>query len=412
MHRLHDGPKAHAGTEKPSLLERKRSREARCRNQISTKRQRKSEALKAQRERQKAAAQTTADLVKLLQERRANQRPADLHKRLSELLWQGGVRESARRVLLKAPRGLGLVGDGTPLPTAANGHGKRVCECKRSVQCECPRQWPDPDATRGYDSYRAHYFYGYNLYEIGALTPKGSHLPLMVRINPNNRVDHLASADALEDLGKLLRDDHPDLLEARFYVADCGHDALANHQHIASWGLRPIIPLRGKAPAQHPTREVLLSQRAVPLCQAKIEMSSWGTRREDCAQFICPVKAKKLKRCPLAPDTQPAWLCEPETRTGPVVAIPVADDPRLFPVVPRNAPAYERLYAQRSSCERSNSIKKQALNLQACRHRRMSFWAIRSTLCALLQHPRVWVKDIHAATWLRNLCQLSCAQAA
>ena len=412
LHRLHDGPRAHRGSERESELERRRSREQRKRNQPERRRTGKAARKNEQQNLVARAKDATAKLVKVLRDRRENQRPEDLTKRLSELLWRCGVIESARRGLLRFPRELPLLGDGTPLPTAACGHGRRVCACPRAKKCDCARIWPDPTATRGYDSFRDLYYFGYNLYEIGT-TSDGAHLPLYLRLNPANRVDHLTGAEALEDLCKLMRDDFPDILSPRFFVADCGHDALANHEHVRSWALRPIIPLRGEAPAEHPEREkLLLSPRAVPLCEAKVEMAAWGTGGPETALFVCPVKANKLEKCPLAPPEQPGWRCEPNSAFGPTVALKVDDNPRLFPVVPRNSPAFTRLYALRSSCERSNSIKKQALGLLRCRHKRWSFWLIRSYCAALLQHARVWVRDIDAQQWLRDLVAGACARAA
>lgn len=411
-HRLHDGPREHRGIVRESELERRRSRETRKRNQPGRRRTSKAEKKKEQQELIAQAKDATAKLVKHLRSCRENRRPEDLAKRLSNILWSCGVRQSVQRGLLEIPRGLPLVGDGTPLPTAASGHGKRVCDCPRAKKCDCERIWPDPTATRGYDSYRDLFYYGYNLYEIGTVSV-GAHLPLFLLLNPANRVDHLTGAEALDDLCKLMRDDFPNLIAPRFFVADCGHDALANHEHIRSWNLRPIIPLRGEAPAVHPGRDDLpLSPRAVPLCQAKVEMAAWGTGGPETALFVCPVKAKKLEKCPLAPPEQPGWLCEPNSEYGPAVALKVDDNPRLFPIVPRNSPAYTRNYAQRSSCERSNSIKKQALGLLKCRHKRWSFWLIRSYCAALLQHARVWVRDLDAQLWLRALVAGACARAA
>lgn len=412
FHRLHDGPRQHRGTERESELLRRAAREKRGRNQPEHGRRSKSEKKREQQDIAAQAKDATAKLVKLLGDRRLMRRPEDLVKRLHALLWSCGVIESARRQLLEIPRGVPLIGDGTPLVTAANGLGRRVCDCPRAKKCDCERLWPDPTATRGYDSYRDKFYFGYNLYEIGTVSG-GSHLPLMLRLNPANRVDHLTSAETLEDLHKLLRDDFPGVLTPRFFVADCGHDALANHEHLRALGLRPVIPLRGEAPAQHPNRpKVLLSPRGVPLCKAKVEMAAWGTSGDDTAQFICPVKANKLAKCPLAPDEQPDWLCEPESAWGPGVSLNVNDNPRLFPIVPRNSPAFERLYKLRSSCERSNSIKKQALKLEDCRHRRWSFWFIRATCAALLQHARVWVRDLDPKVWLRELIASSFALAA
>ena len=117
--------------------------------------------------------------------------------------------------------------------------------------------------------------------------------------------------------------------------------------------------------------------------------------------FVCPVKAKKLESCPLAPE--PGWLCQPETKLGPVVNLNTKDDPRLFPEIARNSPTHKRIYKLRTGCERSNSRKKQAHDLERCRHRRQSLWLIRTTFAALCQHAKVWVQGIDVRAFVRGL---------
>ncbi|MEW6242783.1 MAG: hypothetical protein AB1497_00635 [Bacillota bacterium] len=54
------------------------------------------------------------------------------------------------------PTSLTLSGDGTSLRTGTNPYGVKVCDYhKRGIcRCSCPRRYPDPDATWGWDSYR------------------------------------------------------------------------------------------------------------------------------------------------------------------------------------------------------------------------------------------------------------------
>jgi hypothetical protein len=61
--------------------------------------------------------------------------------------------------------------------------------------------------------------------------------------------------------------------------------------------------------------------------------------------------------------------------------------------VPRNSARHAELYALRSGCERSFSVKKERFRLEDARHRRWSFWIIRLYLIAVLQHARAWVVD-------------------
>ena len=79
------------------------------------------------------------------------------------------------------------------------------------------------------------------------------------------------------------------------------------------------------------------------------------------------------------------------------------DNPRLFPPISRNSATYAKLYATRTSCERSNARKKQGYELLACGHRRSSFWKIRLTLMAILQHASARVKGLSANDLMNRL---------
>jgi len=347
----------------------------------------------------------TERLVQQLQEARDRGNPDDLTERLGRILLECAVLESAERGLLGDVSALITTGDGSPLPTAADGHGKRVCDCDESARCDCPRVYSDPDAAWGWDHYREVYYYGYSFYEV-SVTSEGRDLPLTIELNPANESDHTASVKAMDRLHKRLRS-HAPSFGIDIFIADAGHDSLAEHRFHQSWSVRPVIPLANKAPASHPSRgEVSLSERGVPLCQAGIEMVPWGSAGRGSRRrplFLCPVGAKKRARCPLAPAEEPEWSCRPDLKRGPAVTVSPEEDPRLFPQIPRNSERYQELYRLRSGTERSNSLKKGAYALPSCRHRRWSFWLIRLYLAALLQHARAWVAELDARRFVAQL---------
>ncbi|MCB9762269.1 MAG: hypothetical protein H6739_20890 [Alphaproteobacteria bacterium] len=387
LHRLHDGPLREGVAIRPSALERRRAESAQP---------------GWERRKGKPEKNATAKLVDALRARRSSGNPDDLLGRLTRILWTCGVEVSVRRGLLEDIEALIVAGDASPLVTAANGHGRRVCSCPRTARCDHDRVWSDPDAKRGYDAYRDRYDFGYHSYEL--LAPVDGHdLPLLVRLDPADHSEHRACALAIEQLGKLLRDERH-RFGLSVFIADAGHDARANHAHAMDWGMRPVIPLRSDVPAVHPTRpDIALSPRAIPLCQAGAEMAAWGTGGPNQSVFLCPVKANKLERCPLAPDGEPDWRCQPETKWGPVLNMNVHDNPRLFPLIARNSAGYRKLYKKRTGCERSNDEKKSKLKLEAARHRRWSFWLIRLNLLALLQHARAWVSKLDARAFVEGL---------
>jgi len=315
-----------------------------------------------------------------------------------------GVMESAKRGLLGDLSALELAGDGSPMPTAADGNGTRVCECKARTHCECDRRYSDPDARWGYDSYRKHYFFGHHLYEL-ATHHNHLDLPIYVRLDPGNETDHTASLKAVEWTIKYSRD-HTQDANINVFIGDKGHDSKSAYQYYYNLDISTVIPLSGKAPAAHPTRkELKLSKRGIPLCQAGIEMASrgsGGTGKNKTILFSCPLRAKKIETCPLSPPKDSHWHCT-GMKFGPVVAIKSSDDLRLFPKIARNSARYRRLYAKRSGTERNNNVKKSGYRLLECRHRRASLWHIRIVLAALMQHAKAWIAGQDPISFIHSL---------
>ena len=371
LHRLHDGPirRTCDHQERPSEAERRRAASPRPlqRNECPPAPPARKRGRPKGKKRDKSAvaapvvdASATAKVVAELAATASSANPNDLLERLSAILVAVGVAVSLARGLLGDSGQLAVCGDGSPLVTGASRYGKRTCDHPKATRCECPPVFADPDARMGWDSYREKFFFGHHFYELIA-NGGGHDLPLAIRLDPGQTSDYTASVMTLD---RLLKTARALPLTLRYFVADAGHDGEANYRYCLERGIRPVIPLRGKAPATHPKREdITLSPRGIPTCQAHVEMTSRGSAGEHRKVFACPVKTGAMKQCPLAPADEPGWLCQPATKHGPVVAVDVRLNPRLCPSVPRNSVTYTTLYKRRSGCERSNSVKKVTFKL-------------------------------------------------
>lgn len=396
LNRLHDGPRrpvpGQALPERPSHTERRR---AQAPVPPGTKPQKKEEV--------KTNETLTARIVKELEAAKDQKRGVDLLQRLADILLHVAVRPSAERGLLGEPDTIVAHGDGSALMTGADPHGQKTCEHDRFTRCTCPRVWTDPDAAWGYVASLDRYFYGHHFYEI-SVSHRGHNLPLALRLDPGNASDFAQSLWTLDAMQKQWREAKLDW-KLGVFIADAGHDAEPIYRYLNDRGITPVIPLRDQGPARHADRpELTLSPRGVPMCEAGVEMTPWGTAGSNhVPSFICPFKAGKLTCCPKAPESDPEWSCRPGTKYAPVVTVPSADNPRIFSPLPRNHPRWTEYMALRSGCERSNSIKKNGLKLEQAGHRRASFWLIRLHLCAVLQHARAWVASASklAKSWLR-----------
>lgn len=408
LHRLHDGPRrvvpGEPLPERPSVTERRRA-------QAPVK-----PSEKPKKAQEKKTNETmTARIVKELEAMKDHKRPADLLQRLADLLLILAVQPSAERGLLGDTQHMVAHGDGSSLTTGADSHGHKVCEHGPFERCNCPRLWTDPDARWGYVASVDKYFYGHHFYEI-SVSNRGRDLPIALRLDPGNTSDFAQSLWTLDAVEKQWKEHGLEWKMATF-VADAGHDAEPIYRYLADHAITPVIPLRDQGPARHPDRpELTLSPRGVPMCEGGVEMAANGTAGSNHANlFICPFKAGKLRRCPIAPESDPGWSCRPELKFGPAVTIPSNDNPRIFAPLPRNSPEWARLMALRSGCERSNSAKKNGLKLEQARHLRASFWLIRLHLISIVQHARAWVASMRPKAWLRAFLdtgELSLAAAA
>jgi len=389
-HRLHDGPYRPrcAHEERPSETERRRATTA------QPKRETAAAAKRAGRPRQPIA--TAASVVDDIASRASQALPDDCASRFNQLLHLVAVVPSARSGALGDLGRMQVACDTSILPTGAEIHGSKACEHPRFERCACDRVYSDPDATVGYDANGDRTYFGHRFAEI-TCGSSGHDLPLSIELNTANVPDVVAGPLAFERLTKTMASTVPGAAIATA-VLDAGFDAEAVHAYLVGLGINPVIPLKKAAPAHHPTRpELVLSARAVPMCAAGVEMAPAGSAGVGKKMFTCALRVGRLDRCPLAPAGAENWHCRPDLKVGPSVAINIKDNPRLCPKIARNSDDYARLCKTRTTCERSNSMKKVKFKLLSARRRRKSGWHFMLTGIAVLQHALAWQDDAGAA---------------
>lgn len=208
-------------------------------------------------------------------------------------------------------------------------------------------------------------WFGYNLH---LLVDSQYELPLAFKLTS-------ASANDSPELPKLLdklADRHPDLIQqANYLSADKGYDSQANHQAaFDEHGIRPIIDKRNdwkespELPRQLRPKEVdtiFHNARGDVLCrcrdgaaeeignyEAMVYQGYEDNRR--CLKYRCPAAAKGI-------ECSQRDLCNGGSHTahGRIVRVPIDQDMRMFPPVPRNTKTWKEEYNKRSAVERVNS---------------------------------------------------------
>lgn len=308
---------------------------------------------------------------------------------------------SAQRGLLGNLQALVLCGDGACLPTGASPHGQPTCDCRaqRIFHCDHDRFSTEPTATWGYDSYREVYFFGHRYCQHCVVTPEHT-LPLQVLLAPGHTSEYTLGPTSLDRLFKACTaHDLPVTVWAAVY--DAGLDAYGIYRFLNAKHIAPVIapnPRRGKHPRPTGTAPQV-TEDGVPLCPAGLPM-----RRHSADAFRhriyyhCPVKR------PTRHEGQLHWvarvdacrrqvLCQPDTRMGPVGYVRTADDPRLYPPLPRDSAAFKALMTQRTGCERSNSLNKVTYRLAERPCRSATHVLVRLYLASLLEHAQVWLAE-------------------
>ena len=254
-----------------------------------------------------------------------------------------------------------LVVDSTDIKAFSNGHRRR--------KSDPDARWGAKGITEGKQEQGKkrdlYYWFGYKLH---LLVDGIYELPVSFSLTPANESDTQQMPVLLEK-AKLKRPE----VKADAIIADKGYDSQKNYQLIyEEYSASPIIPIKERAGMQLPD---ICNARGTPTCSCGLEMAFWG-RDGNYLKYRCPQVVGKGVCSDLSPCTHSTY--------GYVLKLPIKDDVRRHPPIPRETKKWGRLYSLRTSVERVNSRLKELLGLRKLTVRGMMKVLTRSLLSLLV----------------------------
>ncbi len=262
-----------------------------------------------------------------------------------------------------------LVADSTDIIAWSNGH--------RSHPSDADARWGTKNAShqggtvvsdeKGGKKEALYRWFGYKLHLlIDALTE----LPVSFVVTPANEADTV-ELPALLEKAKLKPPEAK--ADKTTVITDKGYDSQKNNELIYTiYGAIPIIPIREREGAQ---LEGICNAKGTPTCGCGLKMVFWG-RDGNYLKYRCPDVLGKATCKDLSPCTPSAYGC--------VVKLPIGDDVRRHPPVPRETKKWGRLYKLRTGVERVNSRLKDPLGLRRITLRGIVKVTVRSILSLLV----------------------------
>jgi IS5 family transposase len=257
-----------------------------------------------------------------------------------------------------------LVVDSTDIKAYSNGHRRNKSDLDARWGAKRAGGQPQlaPGAGKRHDLY---YWFGYKLHLV---VDAAYELPVSFTVTPANESD----TQQMEVLLAKAKTERPQA-RPEAVIADKGYDSGRNSQLVYStYHSAPIIPIIEKPGMQLPD---ICNAKGTPTCGCGLEMVFWG-RDGHYLKYRCPHVlgkgvCKSRFRC-----TSSAY--------GYVLKLPIGDDPRRHPPVPRESKKWERLYRMRTAIERVNSRLKEFLGLRRICVRGIVKVTIRSVLGLLV----------------------------
>lgn len=292
---------------------------------------------------------------------------------LQKILIECAVKPSAELKLLGDIQKLTLAGDGAPLETGACSLGKKICQCKKQgiYYCKCPRSYTDPKANWGWDSYHERLFYGHTLYCLTAANSVND-LPLLIHLTQASAHDSITFVQAYAQLRAALPS-----FKFESTLLDSAHDAYAIYQMLNIHGIEPFIDLNERGKKNNSSEKI--DHNGIPLCQANLKMINWGLhKKRQRIKWRCP-KYKDPSSCPYQHDCS-------TSKYGRVFYTRPVNDCRLFTKTSRGSKAWKKVFARRTSVERT--LKRILVDylIERARARSDKRWFFIATLAALNQH--------------------------
>lgn len=272
-----------------------------------------------------------------------------------------GCFESMVEQLRKLFPGFGqkLVGDSTDIVAWSQGH--------RQNPSDHDAGWGAKKTShkKGEKKEDTYYWFGYKLHLlIDALTE----LPVSFTVTPANTADTVELPTLMEK-AKLKRPE----AKPEVVIFDKGYDSQKNNDIIyKDYKAVPIIPIREREGSQ---LEGICNAKGTPTCGCGLEMVYWG-RDGKYLKYRCPAVLGKAECKDLSP-------CSPSAY-GYVLKLPIANNVRRHPPIPRETKKWKRLYKLRTSVERVNGRLKDLLGLRRITVRGMAGVTVRSVLSLLV----------------------------
>ncbi|MBA9087375.1 hypothetical protein FHR92_003859 [Fontibacillus solani] len=319
------------------------------------------------------------------------------HDLLQQLFQTMFVLPSATKGFLGDTRCFRVIGDGSPALTGARSFGKFLCDCRKSGnwKCSCKRQFSDPDADWGWDSYREKYFYGRTLYMFTA-ADSPYNLPVYPRLFRASQHDAVSWICGYRELCYWYSD-----WKVGEAILDSAHDALPIYTMLEQDDVSSIIDLNLRRSGHLVYHEMNIDSDGVPVCPIGRKMICWGKcSGRQRTKWRCPAKVGKWE-CP--------HPCSPSAY-GRTFYTSTANNPRLFPRIRRDSREWKERYALRTGVERSIKRQKIDYKLEASRGRSSRHWNIRVYMIAMCQHADAWLEEVKKQkqqlsvdTWLKVL---------
>ena len=299
--------------------------------------------------------------------------------RLFELFQSQFLEVSASFGLLGNLNNFSISGDGTPVETCAYPRYKKLLDDKKYAAYNREKQvfYQQPDIDSGWDSSRAKYYNGYDLY---MLTACDSHndLPIYPKLNKASMHD---SVGLLLNLNEFYH--RFDITPIDKILLDSAHDAKAIYKLLDAHNVEPFIDLNKRTKfIFEGNSDITISDQGIPICSRGIEMKSNG---------FDYAKNRKKWRCGNAKGT--TIDCPNPCSTakyGRNFQTNPKDDLRIFTKTPRNSDKWNDIYKNRTSSERTNKREKVDYHLEDGRHRSTKMWYVRLYGIMMCQHIDAW----------------------
>ena len=286
--------------------------------------------------------------------------------------------------LISENNSLSVSGDGTCIVTGASSYGSKICDCKTNgiFNCSCKRNFIDPDARWGWDSYHERYFFGYHAYILSSYNKKLKlDLPLYFSVNQGSRHDSAALIFALNDFNKTVPLSSIDNL-----ILDSAHDNYPTYNFLAKYSINALIALN-KTPRGNKKYDTLeVNPHGIPICKNKCQMIFWGH---------CASRHRLKWRCPLATGKITSCDCKSSCSSsnyGRTFYTKTKDDPRLFTLIPRGSFEWKELFKRRSSAERVNVRLLNHYKLEQHRSLSKKIWSFWTMIHSINIHLDAHVK--------------------